>query len=118
MRLKGYDYSQAGVYFVTMCTYNRECILGKVMDGKMVLNEMGNMVAFTRDDLPEHNPYMVLDEFIFMLNHVHGIILIDGNCRGGVTPPYNNVPTKKGTETVPLQGRTLGQIAVVTGREK
>ena len=44
-RLKGYDYSQAGAYFITICTRNRECLLGEIADGGMVLNDAGRMLA-------------------------------------------------------------------------
>ncbi len=43
-RLKGYDYSQAGAYFMTVCTQNRECLFGHILDGEMVLNDAGRMV--------------------------------------------------------------------------
>ena len=44
IRLRGYDYSQAGAYFVTNCTHDRECLFGEIMDGKMVLNQYGEIV--------------------------------------------------------------------------
>lgn len=44
IRLKGYDYSKKGAYFVTICTQNRECLFGKIVDGEMILNEFGNIV--------------------------------------------------------------------------
>jgi putative transposase len=45
VRFKGYDYSQAGAYFITVCVHNRECIFGKIENGKMILNDFGNIVA-------------------------------------------------------------------------
>ena len=44
IRLKGYDYSQAGLYFITICVQNRKCLFGDVIAGKMILNDAGRMV--------------------------------------------------------------------------
>lgn len=76
MRLKGYDYSQPGAYFVTICTHGRECVLGDVVDGKMQLNEAGDIVLDCWNDLANHYESIELDEFVVMPNHVHGIIVI------------------------------------------
>ena len=76
IRLRGYDYAQAGAYFVTICTHNRECLFGEIMDGKMVLNDAGRMVEQCWRDIPSHFPHTELDEFVIMPNHVHGIVFI------------------------------------------
>jgi REP element-mobilizing transposase RayT len=80
IRLRGYDYSQAGAYFVTICAKDRTCLFGEVVDGVMVLNPIGKIVddewrlsATLRDEIE-------LDEWVVMPNHVHGIVVIDG-CR-------------------------------------
>ena len=54
IRLKGYDYSQAGAYFITICTKNRECMFGDIVDEKMVLNHAGNMIQTVWDEIPFH----------------------------------------------------------------
>jgi len=74
IRLKHYDYSEPGDYFVTICTKNRKCLLGNIVDGKMVLNKLGLIVKRCWHDLPNHYPNVILDEFIIMPNHIHGII--------------------------------------------
>lgn len=74
IRLKGYDYSQAGVYVVTLCVRNRICLFGKIDSGKMQLNEYGNIVQSAWEDLPNHYKDITLDGFVVMPNHVHGII--------------------------------------------
>jgi hypothetical protein len=76
IRLRGYDYSQAGAYFVTICAQGRECLFGEVVDGEMRLNALGEIVHWTWGDLPNHVARIVLDEFVVMPNHIHGIIMI------------------------------------------
>jgi len=75
-RLKAYDYSHAGAYFVTICTYNRECTLGEIADGEMRLNDAGRMVQAVWDELPSHYAGIDTDAFIIMPNHIHAIIVI------------------------------------------
>ena len=76
IRLKGYDYRKSGAYFVTICTQNRECLFGEIVDGQMILNDVGRMVQSLWDELPRHFPNVELDAFGAMPNHVHGIIMI------------------------------------------
>lgn len=98
IRLKGYDYSNAGVYFVTICIQNRECLLGEITNGEMKLNEYGKIVEYTWNDLINHNQHIQLDNYIVMPNHVHGIIIIyqDGaNMVGAGSEP---APTKTKTK--------------------
>jgi REP element-mobilizing transposase RayT len=76
IRLKGYDYTQPGAYFITICTHGRECLFGEIIDGEMHLNEAGQIVVQTWQDLPNHVPNVQLDAFVVMPNHVHGIIII------------------------------------------
>jgi REP element-mobilizing transposase RayT len=78
IRLNGYDYTQPGAYFVTICTYNRMCLFGEVVDGQMRLNELGRLVESTWQDLPNHVTNIELDAFVVMPNHVHAIIIIVG----------------------------------------
>ena len=75
-RLKGWDYSANGYYFVTICTRNRECLFGDVVDGEMRLSAIGEVVQNSWQGIPEHFPNARLDEFVIMPNHIHGIIII------------------------------------------
>ena len=77
IRLPGYDYSFPGVYFITICTQNRECLFGDVMDGNMVLNEWGMVVVESWQWLAIQYNYVKLDKWILMPNHLHGIIIIN-----------------------------------------
>jgi REP element-mobilizing transposase RayT len=76
IRLQGYDYSQEGCYFVTICTKKREPIFGSIINGVMELSNSGIVVTETWLDLENHNPDIQLGEFVIMPNHVHGIIQI------------------------------------------
>ena len=74
IRLKHYDYSQMGAYFVTICTHARTCVFGDVVDGAMVLNDAGKMVRDEWCRLPERFAHLLPDVFVVMPNHLHGII--------------------------------------------
>jgi REP element-mobilizing transposase RayT len=76
IRLKGYDYSQAGAYFVTICTQNRLHLFGEITNDEIVLNEAGMMVEKWWNELKNKYPDIELDEFVVMPNHFHGILQI------------------------------------------
>jgi REP element-mobilizing transposase RayT len=76
IRLQGYDYSQNGAYYVTLCTQNRECLFGEIVNGEMILNEYGKMVEQCWNNLSNHYDNIELDAYVIMPNHFHGIILI------------------------------------------
>jgi len=75
IRLSGYDYSSAGAYFVTLCTQNRACLFGDIVDGEMVLNEAGRMVERWYGELENKYPDIQNDAFVCMPNHVHFIVV-------------------------------------------
>jgi len=77
VRLAGYDYSQCGAYFVTICTDNKKRLFGNIMDGKAQLNEIGVMVKHAWEWLPQQYQYVSIDEFVIMPNHFHGILIIN-----------------------------------------
>jgi hypothetical protein len=76
IRLQEYDYSQAGAYFVTICTHQKECLLGEIVDGEMRLNQFGDLVKLYWQNLSKHYSYLQLDEFVVMPNHLHGILVL------------------------------------------
>lgn len=78
IRLKGYDYSSGGAYFVTICTHGRECLFGRIVDDKMQVNDAGRMVENVWLELPGRFPDVVLDAFVVMPNHFHVILFIVG----------------------------------------
>jgi len=81
IRMRGYDYSQPGAYFVTIVTQGRECVFGEIVDGETRLNPAGQMIATVWGDLPVRFPFVQMDAFVVMPNHLHGIIVLTG---GGV----------------------------------
>ena len=101
IRLRGYDYAQAGAYFVTICAKDRECLFGEVVDGEIVLNPIGKIVddewrlsATLRDEIE-------LDEWVVMPNHVHGVVVIDTSRRGDrPVGAYSHTPLRSPSKTV------------------
>jgi putative transposase len=91
IRLKGYDYTQEGAYYFTICCHQRQCLLGEIKDGVMHLNLVGATVQAVWDSLPRYFPLIELDAFVIMPNHVHGIIVITNN-PGNCNPNYNSTP--------------------------
>ncbi|MBV6492555.1 MAG: hypothetical protein LDLANPLL_00549 [Turneriella sp.] len=78
-RLKGYDYASHGFYFVTICTKNREYFFGNIENGVIHFSAIGQMAEKFWHEIPDHFSHVVLDEFVVMPNHVHGIIQITDN---------------------------------------
>jgi putative transposase len=82
IRLQGYDYSQAGAHFVTLCTQNRERLFGDIVGAtprgcpEMALNDAGTMIQTVWGEIPFHYAGTVIDEFVAMPNHIHGILII------------------------------------------
>ena len=76
IRLKGYDYSQAGLYFITICVKDRECLFGEIIDGKMNLNDAGIMVENEWLKITARFPNVQLHQYIVMPNHFHTIMEI------------------------------------------
>ena len=76
IRLKGYDYTQAGAYFVTVCTHKRACLFGEIVQDEMHASDIGALVSRCWDEIPIHFPDAELDSFVLMPNHLHGIIVL------------------------------------------
>ena len=77
MRLRNYDYSQPGAYFVSICVQHRKCLFGTITDGKMQLNEIAQIVVECWKHIPQHFPSVKLGDYVIMPNHMHGIIAWD-----------------------------------------
>jgi putative transposase len=87
IRLKGYDYAQEGLYFITFCVQNRAPLFGKIEDRKMILNPAGQMIAKEWEALPDRFDHIALHEYIIMPNHFHSILEI------AVRAPLVGAPT-------------------------
>jgi len=96
IRLRGYDYSRQGAYFVTVCTEGRGRLFGTVVNGRMALNDAGRAAAACWRDIPNHFPHAAVDEWVVMPDHVHGIIVItrDGYPVGAKNLSPSPVPTR------------------------
>ncbi len=76
IRLQGYDYTSSGAYFITICTHQRQCLFGEIVDAEMQLNVLGQMIHACWQRLPYYFPTLTLDAFVVMPNHVHGILVL------------------------------------------
>lgn len=76
IRFKGYDYTQPGAYFITICTKARQCLFGNVVKGEMQLNSLGYIAFNCWQTIPDHFPHIELDTFVVMSNHLHGILIM------------------------------------------
>jgi REP element-mobilizing transposase RayT len=112
IRLKEYDYTSPGAYFVTVVTHKRACLFGKVVDGEMRLNQFGKFVAYAWEWLPKRYPYVNLDPYIVMPNHFHGVLhILDINidCRGGSRPAP--------TQSIKPLGQLVGVFKTISSKQ-
>lgn len=112
IRLKGYDYSLPGKYFITICTINRECLLGEIRDGEIIMSPAGEIVRHEWLATSMVRPEIELDAFVIMPNHLHGIISIRSR-RGDPLdrPAYRSITNRTFQRNVPvLKSNTIGAI--------
>jgi putative transposase len=95
IRLKEYDYSQVGGYFVTICTYRDKCLLGSVISGEMRLSKCGEIVNKFWHRIASHFTDVKTDVFVVIPNHIHGIIFITDERRCGVSPPHPPIRARR-----------------------
>jgi len=105
LRLKGYDYTCAGAYFVTICAQDQACLFGNIVDGGMCLNDAGHMLARLWNDIPARFVDVEIDTFVVMPNHVHGIIVL---------PDAANAAATRGatTRVAPTEGNVGATLVV------
>lgn len=120
VRLKGWDYSSPAAYFITVVTKNRECYFGDIKDGRMHLTKSGEISKHCFKQIPNHFPFVSLDDFVIMPNHVHGILFIKKRNRNrSVVETLHGVDTLDSVETLhatslPMKGKTPGLKRVST----
>jgi REP element-mobilizing transposase RayT len=115
IRLKGYDYTQPGAYFITICTHNRANLFGAVVDGEMRLNEAGRIAEQCWRDIPAHFPHVALDAFVIIPNHVHGVLWIVDDDIGIGAKNFSPLPLRPSEPTFPPwpprgTSRTIGSV--------
>ncbi len=111
IRLKEYNYSSAGAYFVTVCTKDRRCFFGEIKSGEMVLNSAGQMIHTQWLEMAKRFENIALDKCVVMPNHFHGVIfIIDDECDKPVGAPLVGAQNKvdktnrAGTRACPYVG--------------
>ena len=125
-RLRGYDYTRDGAYFVTIVTVNRLHLFGEITDGEMVLSPLGEVAAARWLALSKHHPNIELDAFVIMPNHVHGILVIthaEKPNNAGVVPTAHPVGTRPASSGGPNtqnrpRGTAPGSLGTVIGSYK
>lgn len=101
IRLNWYDYSQAGAYFVTICTHDRTLLFGKIVDGEILLNEYGIIVKNEWLRTEKLRVNVMLDEYVIMPNHIHGIIIITNEYVGHAQRAPTNQFAKPVSNSLP-----------------
>jgi len=113
-RYKGYDYSRAGMYFVTICTKDRKMFFGKILgkyhdkfveDAIVKLSKAGQIVKKCWLEIPHHFPFVRLDEFIIMPNHIHGIVIIDNKNTGTQNIAFKSKNKNTGTQNIAFKSK-------------
>lgn len=108
IRLRGYDYARPGEYFVTVCTAGKEKLFGEVVEGEMVLKEVGKMVQGAWKQMPRRFSSIELDEFVVMPNHFHAIVRIRGAREKAevahVGAPLAGAQKRAGARPAPTEG--------------
>jgi len=119
IRIKRYDYSRPGIYFITVCIQGRECLFGEIIHDRMFANEYGRIVQAEWVKTAEMRRDVVLSEFVVMPNHFHGILRIVGNDKVNPTKQEINRQTgsrEKGDRQVaPTGPKTKSVGAVMAG---
>ena len=117
-RLKGHDYSETGMYYVTICTYNRINMFGEIHDIEMILNDAGYMVESVLKTLQNYYPGILMDTYIVMPNHIHAIIGINypvgaGPCAGPDNSSNDNKTLSSGQARGPVPTAKLSLSDIV-----
>ena len=92
-----HDYSQECVYHITICTQNKLCLFGNIIDGKMQLNDAGKMIEQQWNALLDHFLNIELDEYVIMPNHLHGIVMVNAYAKRAGTRPAPTIAVIVGT---------------------
>jgi putative transposase len=116
-RLHGYDYSQNGAYFITICVRNRDCALGEIIENQMILNVYGRIVEKQWKWLFEQYLYLQADVFVIMPNHIHGILCIVGNGRDRSLPKDRSLRIKPIPQLIGAYKTTSSKLIHLSGNK-
>lgn len=120
IRLKGYDYSLNGLYFITICTQNRIHQFGEIQDGKMILNANGYLIESIWKDLAVRYTTVILHTFVIMPNHIHGIIQINRDNGVGATAlprPETDLTEGRGRTHAPTIGNIVAAFKSISTKK-
>lgn len=95
LRLRDFDYSQAGYYFITICTANKRHVFGQIINGTMVLNEFGNVTSSCIEEIPNHIENTIIDKYVVMPNHIHLILIVQDINSSSEEKPLSFIETSK-----------------------
>jgi putative transposase len=111
IRLPGYDYSQAGAYYVTIVTYHRDPLFGEIVNEETVLSNIGQIAGECWRAIPDHFPFVELGAYVIMPNHVHGIVVITDQRRGAaLLRPYDRPHANDDPHKINVKPGSLGAI--------
>lgn len=102
IRLMQYDYSSAGAYFVTICTKDRQPLFGEIIEGEMILNDMGKIVEEEVNKTETIRAQITIDKYVIMPNHVHIIVVISNVGANGGSPGIINIKHERACGGPPL----------------
>jgi hypothetical protein len=118
IRLRGFDYTSPGAYFVTICTHLNACILGEVAGAEVVLSPFGLAVQEEWLRTAQLRPHVSLDEYVIMPNHVHGILILDERVGATPAPTAGAGPGGSPLRTILTQGPSREQSARSSGSSR
>ncbi|MCZ8065996.1 MAG: transposase [Microcystis sp.] len=115
IRLRNYDYSQPGAYFVTICTYQKQSWFGEIKNGQIYLNQLGKIVADEWLKTCKIRPNFKLDEWVIMPNHFHGIVIINDYSGDDQSLGARDAPLDLGARDAPLQQKPNSLSSCIAG---
>lgn len=120
VRLPGYDYRQRGAYFITVCAHTRSGIdpFSRIIGGVPELTAMGRVAEECWIEIPEHFPFVALDAFVIMPDHIHGIVVITDAAVNPATRPTHASPVPWPPSTSHPRGPAPGSLAAIVGSFK
>lgn len=118
IRLRNFDYSSKGAYFITICTKDRENFFGKIKNDEMILNSIGKIAYECLINIPDHFSHAEMDVFIVMPNHIHCILFLDKSVGASHGMPHNGVPLQPIPQYNQFSKPVAGSVSVIINQFK